>query len=276
MLCYCLIVSTCIVFSLQLYGQEEIVYNARLVGIAETGITICDVWSVTNNQAGLAFQQKKQYGINCDTRYMLPDLSTQTVIASLPVNSGSIAGLFSYFGCNPYHEEHLCLAYGRKIIKWLDAGIGLYYHHYVVDAINGKASSITGDIGILAIPEEELRIGLQFVNLSHSKYNNSNRDDFPTDLRFGLSYSETDENYFIGTQLNWENFNRITISIGSEWLLMKSLFIRFGIKIPYNSRYSFGLGTHARHLKIDLGFEQNPALGLSSSISLIIQPGKDE
>jgi len=272
---HCLFLSTGILMVSHAFSQNEIVYNARSEALSYTSVTLTDAWSVTNNQAGLAFNHIKLIGINCSDRFMLSDLSTQTVIASLPVGTGSLGSSFSLFGSSPYHEEHFCIAYGRKLIEWFGAGIGLNYHYYTVEATAQTSSAITGDIGILAMPVEEIKIGLQVLNISKSKFNRSKKDELTSGIRFGFSYSEKEENYLLGVQIDWNNYKQINVRMAAECLLIKSLFIRFGVKLLDAASYSFGLGIQRQRILIDLGFEENTCLGLSSSISWIIELDKN-
>jgi hypothetical protein len=265
-----------VLVSTYVYGQDELRCNARSVGLSGISTALTDEWSCKNNQAGLAFYQKKKIGINCDDRYMLSEISTQTVMTSMPAGAGEMASSFIYFGCRQYNEENICVAYGRVLLKWFGAGIAINYFRYSLEATGEKASAITGDIGILAIPFDELRIGLQTINISQSRFHNSARRNIPSGLKLGVSYSEKDENYLVGVQMDWENYNFLNIRIGAEYLILKSLFIRFGVKLPNNSSYSLGLGTHLKRTEIDLGFEQHTCLGLSSSLSWIIQLGKND
>jgi hypothetical protein len=257
------------------YPQDGSVNSARSLALSGVNVTLTECWSGLNNQAGLAFQSDKVLGINCNNRFMVSELSTQTVIANIPTAAGTLASSFSYFGGSVYHEDHLSLAFGKELLKWLSAGIGLNYHYFEVDATNRRAEALSGDIGVLLMPLDGFRIGLQVFNLTKSKYNNSDKKHLASGLKLGITYSE-ENNFLLGSQIDWDDHKQLNVLMGAECLLMKSLFVRFGIKLPYNTSYSFGIGTHLKHMNLDLGFEQHPCLGLSSALSWTLELDKND
>lgn len=264
-----------LILSLKLNGQNLIVNSARSVALSGITVTVTDAWSGINNQAGLAFHPNKAVAINSNNRFMVPELSSQTINASVPAGVGAMAYSFSFFGDRQYHEEHLSFAYGRVLPGWLGAGIGLNYHRSSVEVTDRHTGKVSADIGIIAIPTDGWRIGLQVNNPSRICFKNSLNEDCFSGVRFGISYSE-EESFLVGSQIDWDNYKQLNVRMGAECLLMKSLFIRIGIKIPCNTSYSFGTGIQLKRMDIDLGFEQHPCLGLSSSLSWIIKLNKNE
>jgi hypothetical protein len=270
-----LLIIILITVSVPIYAQGELACNARSLALSGTSVTLHDFWSGLNNQAGLAFQRTKDIGINYYNRFMLSELATQTVIAVLPVGEGAMGASFSFFGCKPYHENHLSLHYGRILTKWLSAGIKLGYHHICVEATDRQASALSGEVGLLAIPVEEINIGLHVTNPTNSKFNTSAHEELVSGIQFGLSYYEK-ESFLFASQINWDNLNQVNLLMGVEYQIVKEIYIRIGIKLPNNTSYSFGIGTEMKRIKFDVAFEQHPCLGLSSSISLEFQINKHD
>lgn len=263
-----------IIMSICVLGMDGEMYDARSSAMSGASVTQSDVWSGLNNEAGLGFYAHKNFGINCANRFMLPELTTQTLIASFPAGSGTFDGSLIFFGGKPYCEEHLSIAYGRKLFEWLGGGMGLFYHHVACEANCQHASAISGDIGFLIIPSEGFRIGIKVLNPTRSKFNNPGFASLPSGLITGVSYSE-EESFTLATQIEWNDFTQLTLKMGAECLLVKCLSLSCGIRLPDIKSYSFGFGIHLKRMDINLGFEKHQCLGFSSSISWIFKLNKD-
>ncbi len=250
-----------------LFAQDASVHNARSIGLAGSDVTCTDLWSGIHNPAGLGLHASYDIGLNYSNRFLMPELGTSSVISAIPVGSGTFSPAYSYFGAKPYNENHIALAYGRLLAKWLSMGIQLAYHRQSVEALDQKSSAITGQVGLLAIPAKCLRIGLHVKNPAGSAYGRLKGEELDSGVQTGISLSE-EHNYFLAAQVNWCGFEDFYYSMGAEYFLVKELSIRGGIKFPASTSFSFGLGTNLHNFSLDIGFEQHTILGLSSSFSL--------
>ena len=125
-----------------------------------------------------------------------------------------------------------------------------------------------GEIGFLASPTKNFTFGLHIVNPweiwadSRSATGNEKID-------LGAGYS-VPENFNVLSQLRLDNDNKFDLSFGTEYIFAKTVALRLGARFPNISSYTFGLGYRNRKISLDVGFEQHPLLGLSSSISVWI------
>lgn len=258
----------CIFFITGYVSAQDIVFiDARSVGLSGSCISCSDIWSGVNNPAGLGMQSCFEIGINYNNRFLLSELSTRSVITTIPTEFGVISSSYSYYGGKPYNENHLSLAYGKLLCSWLAVGVNFAYHLQSIEAISEKFSAITGQIGIIAIPVKGLRIGLNIKNPTASAYGRLKGEELSSGMQVGISYSE-EQSFFLAAQLNYSEFKAFTYSMGAECFLARYFSLRAGLKFPASVSFSFGFGVRFQRFSIDMGFEQHSVLGLSSAFSI--------
>ncbi len=258
----------CLIFaSTSVFAQDANLFDARSLGLSGSNVTASNTWSGMNNPAGLGMHSAFHLGLSYNNRYMVPEMGTQAVVANIPAGPGTLSSSFIYFGAKQYHESHMVLAYGKTLAKWLSMGINFAYHSQSVEAIKKRASAITGEIGLIAIPAKGLEIGLNIKNPTQSAYGRLKGEGLSSGMQTGISLSE-DKNYVVAAQINWNEFRDFTFIMAAECFIVKYLFIRVGMKFPVSQSFSFGLGTNFQRFSMDLGFEQHSVLGLSSALSI--------
>ncbi len=247
--------------------QDVNLFDARSLGLSESVITCSDTWSGIYNPAGLGLNSSFDIALNYSNRFLLPELSTQTIVSTIPTELGNISPSYSYYGGKQYNENHLMLAYGKKLAKWLSVGINFAFHVQTIVAVNERASALTGQLGIIATPAKGLRIGLNIINPTASSYGRLKGEELASGLQVGISLSG-EQSYCLAAQINYSEFEIFTYSMGAEYFPAKYLSIRTGLKFPASLSFSFGLGTNFQRFSIDFGFEQHSILGLSSAFTM--------
>ena len=250
-----------------MFSQDANLFDARSLGLSGSNVACSDPWSGINNPAGLGLHSSLDISINYNNRFLLSELSTQTIISTIPTVLGNISPSFSYYGGHQYNEIHMVFAFGKLLAKWLSAGINFGYYMQTIEATNKRASALTGQIGIIAIPHKGLKIGINIINPTGSAYGGFKGEEIASGLQAGISISE-EQNYGLAAQINYSEFEIFHYSMGAEYFLAEYLSICAGLKFPASLSFSFGLGMEFQRLSIDFGFEQHSILGLSSAFSM--------
>jgi hypothetical protein len=251
-------------------GQINRCVDSYTFSLSGSETALSNLYSVNNNQAGLAFYRKTALAIDYHNRYFIPELSGQTIIATSTLGKGT-AGVSIYrFGAKSLNESKYSLAYGRQLNTWLGAGIEMNYHRLEVEAVGESGNIISGNIGLQAIPLENIVIGLQLENPTISKYKNSPNSVLYSGLKAGFSYS-LPSSFLITSQFNWERFQKVAVIFGGEYWLIKNLSFRFGVRLINRPSFSFGTGVLYHNTGINLGFERHPVLGFSSAVSVTMK-----
>jgi hypothetical protein len=130
-----------------------------------------------------------------------------------------------------------------------------------------KASAVSGDIAITAMPAENLAITAILVNPTRTTFNNLSGDRLPGNVQLGVAYTEAD-NFCLAAKLLWNNFEQVNCSMGAEYVLIKQFSLLAGVEYPEIISYSFGVGMALEQLGINISGKLHPQLGLSSAFSL--------
>lgn len=249
------------------FAQDANLFDARTLGLSGSNVTCSDPWSGIHNPAGLGLTSSLDISINYSNRFLLSELSTQTIISTIPTILGNISPSFRYYGGDQYNECHLVFAYGKLLAQWLSAGINFGYHLQTIEATNLRASALAGQIGVIAIPLKGLKIGIHIINPTGSAYGRFKGEEIASGLQAGISLSE-EQSYCLAVQINYSEFEIFNYSMGVEYFPAEYLSIRTGLKFPASLSFSFGLGMKFQRFSIDFGFEQHSIIGLSSAISM--------
>jgi hypothetical protein len=259
-----------IIAVLPAYSQINPSTDAYTFSLSGSEAALSNLYSVENNQAGLAFYRKTAVAINYHNRYFIPELAGQSAIVAMAIGKGTAGASIYHFGAKSLNESKFSLAYGRKLFNWLSAGIEMNYHRLEIESVGGNKSAVSGNIGLQVIPLEYLNIGLQLENPTNSGFTNSETSVLHSGLKTGISYSIPSA-FLITSQLDWDRFDKIDMVFGGEYWLIKNLSVRFGVRLINNPAFSFGTGILYRRTCIDFGFERHPVLGLSAAVSIIIE-----
>jgi len=249
-------------------GRVNTIIDAYSMSVSGATATSLGIYSLSENQAGLAFSRETMIAINYSNRYLLNELATQSLCYIMPVGKATAGLSLLYFGGKALNESCYSLAYGRQLYRWLVAGVKMNYHYLGIEAIDGHTSAITGEIGIQVFPINGLNVGLHIKNPTKSQYITLNNEELYSGLKVGISYSEPGL-YIISTQFDSDNFEQSNLILAGEYWVFKAFIIRGGVKVKRNPSWSFGTGFKHNQFQFDIGFEHHTILGLSGSISLI-------
>lgn len=250
----------------QLSGQSLSGNHATTLALSGTDICYSGGWYGYNNPSLLVQGEGASIGYSYYNRYLIPTLGSHSVYGTFSF-FGSWGCSVNHFGTKAFNESSFTVSYGRKIFHWLDAGITMRSQHMAVEAIGGESFTVAGDIGILIKPSERIAAGIHLVNPNRSGFGNSGQDHLPAELNVGLAWTEK-EDFHLAVQLHWQDYSDISLSLGAEYWLLKSLALRAGLKAGATKGYSYGLAYTLHKLTFSLGFEQHTCLGMSSAITL--------
>ena len=250
----------------QLFGQSFSGNHAAALAFSGTDISYSGAWYGQNNPSLLAQVNGTSIGYSYYNRYLIPALGSHSIYGTFPL-FGNWGCSVNYFGTKAYNESSFTVSYGRKIFHWLDAGITMRSQRMSMEAIAEESYTIAGDIGIIIKPAESISAGIHLVNPNSSGYGNPGKDHLPAELSIGLAWSEK-EDFYLAAEFHWVDYSDVSLSLGAEYWILRSLALRAGLKTGTITGYSYGLAYIFYKLTLSLGFEQHTCLGMSSAITL--------
>ena len=259
-----LIVFGFIKFSLA--SGEWITQGGRSAGMGLSSATVCDFWSVNNNQAGMAFYDKTGAGIYFENRFLIKEMGTQTGAFTLKTKYGILGATVVYSGDAKYSNTKAGLAYALKFGNHFSAGIQLDYIGTKLGEEYGKRNNITFDAGIMVKITDQLTFGAHTFNPMHVKLSDYNNERIPTTLNAGFGFTFSDKLLLTAEAYKNSDFP-MELRTGAEYKLGNVAFARIGLSTN-PARYTFGFGIAMKNLTFDLSSSVHSQLGYSPQVSI--------
>lgn len=234
----------------------------KSAAMANTSVTISDIWSIYNNQAGLGFLENVSVGAFHQSGF-IKEQNLQGIAFALPTKTGTIGASYSYYGFSQYNEMQAGLAFGRTFSKYFAVGVQMNYIHTQVAGNYGSVNSVNFEIGILSQPIENFFIGAHVYNPSRSKMGD---ETIPTIFSIGTSYLFSDKVMF-GIETEMDLDHETTFKAGLDYRLIEYVSLQAGISTN-PSIYSFGIGFHFKTIDAHVGFLKHQTLGFTPSFTL--------
>lgn len=251
-----------------LYAVEENYKSgARQAGMANTGVTSTEVWANFYNQAGLGYIQSTQIGVFYENRFVVDQLSMQSLSFAFPVKGGTFGMNWTLFGSSAYYESKLALGFGKAFTDAFAAGIQLDLLSVFFDETYPNASAVTMEAGILAQPIKNLYLGVHVFNPIGSSFHSFVDETIPINFTAGLGYWFS-EKLFTAAEIEKSSEFPAYFKGGIEYRFYPPLLARIGISSSQMSRYSFGLGFEKKYIQADIAFSHHPYLGFTPHISV--------
>lgn len=240
--------------------------GSRSHAMANTNLTLSDVYSTGNNQAGLAWLDKAAIGVSALQYFGFEDATSLWMLAALPTKSGTFGLSAQYIGDKNFNQTKAGLAYGRKLGEAFSAGIQLDYCHTRVTEL-GTGSSLTFEAGLQFRPTEQLIAAARVFNpVSANMGEAFPEEQLPTLFSVGFAYLPSDK-FTLAIEGEQQLNNNLNLKTGFEYRIIEELAIRGGY-MSSPSQFTTGFGVYWKDLCIDGGAQFHPQLGMTPSFAL--------
>jgi hypothetical protein len=239
--------------------------GARQSGMANSSVTLFDLWSIYHNQAGLAYLKHISTGIHHENKFNIKEYALQAFAIALPVKSGVFGLSLSYFGYNKYNEIKTGLAFAKSFGDMIYAAVQIDYFNIFISNEYGNKGTALVEAGFIYKPADKLAIGAHIFNPAHKKISEFG-ELLPTIFRVGASYNFFDK--VILCAENEKDIQNIPVyKIGMEYHINNSFFFRAGL-FTNPSQITSGIGYVIKHIKADVAFSTHHELGITPYFSL--------
>jgi len=245
-------------------ANENYLSGSRQAAMSDCGVAIPDLWSVSHNQAGLAYIKTAEIGLYHDNRFMMKELSFSSLAAVIPAKPGTFGFNFNYFGFSKYHESKIGIAYSHKLGERIAAGIQLDYFSTFIYGANDNFQKITFELGLLSNPSKNLMVGFHTFNPLPGKTLHNSLAVLPSTASLGISYIFY-EKVLLAIETFKEFSENIIVRTGIEYEPVRQIAFRFGISTG-PSAYSFGMGYKSKKIRAGIAFTANQVLGVTPHI----------
>lgn len=247
-------------------------YNvgARATALGQSGVSLRDLWAIVNNQAGIAFIDRPILGVSYEERFQMKEMSLKTVAFVLPTNRvGNFGVSYTHFGDDEYNETRINLGYAMKLGGHFAMGLAFDYLGMSVLGASegGSTGTITGELGIMGEPVENLWISVHAYNPFGVRISNYEYEEkVPTLLRLGALYYFSKSLFFL-TEVEKDIDHDVRVKAGIEYTFLEKFIFRGGIATQ-PTEYSAGFGLLLKSFQVNLAFYKHQYLGYTPSVAL--------
>lgn len=249
--------------------------GSRAAAMGYSTVMLCDIWSLSHNQAGMAWIDNLVFGAHFENIYFVEELGLKAAVFGLPVKPGVFGISISHFGYSEYNEIKAGLSFAKTLGNIISVGIQLDYYNVNQDNEYGNQGTVTAELGILAKPVTNLSIGAHVFNPTGAEIEYYDGVRLPTIIRFGAGY-EFAKKFLLTAEVQKESEYDMNLKAGAEYKLFDNLFLRAGINsnpseyadLENQWKHSFGLGFLFRQIKADLAFSKHPVLDYTVHFSV--------
>lgn len=247
--------------------------GARAAGMAGSGLCFQDIWSIYQNQAGMARIEAPTAGVFYENKFLVKGLAYTGFAGALPLGNGAIGLSYSNFGYSAYHEGKIGLAYGMKLNKRMAIGVRLNYNTIRIAAEDyGKTSALSAEVGFQIEVSDKVMLAAHISNPTRTRLDDFDDERLPTVLRIGAAYRLSDDLLLTGDVA--KDIDRdFTVRGGIEYQPAEILYLRIGAT-NNPGIFAFGLGLNLNKFQFDLAAGYHRYLGYSPQVSLTFAPGK--
>ena len=240
--------------------------DGNFEAMANASVMQNGLWSVNNNQAGLADLQRFAVGINYQNRFQLAETSTKSVAAALHTSTGNFALSFNRFGYSQYSENSFGLAYARQFGERVSAGLQFDYLNINQPSAYGNNGVFLFEVGLQAKPIDNLQVGVHVFNPTKAKMAEYEDERVNTSFRFGASYFFS-QIVQVAAEVEKTMQTDLRCKVGLEYQIINNLFLRTGFRSKPNE-FCFGAGYTYKGLTFDFAFSTHQYLPMSTQVSL--------
>jgi hypothetical protein len=246
-------------------AQIDASSGARAAGLANTSVTLPDIWALHNNIAGIAALTEPQAGLYASNRFGIRAFTTVDFHSVYPTKKYGNYGLsISRFGDELYSQQHIGIGAAHKLGQF---SLGAKADVWQV-AVQGYGSkkAVTISVGGQAEIIPNLYFGVHAFNLNQARLSSFEDERLPTILKAGLSYRPY-KKLLLATETEKHIDFDADFKAGIEYQIIEMLALRSGFS-TLTSQLTFGAGVKARQLQVDYAFASAMLPGNSHHISL--------
>lgn len=249
-------------------GGEYKSTGARSSALGNASVTLTDIWSAFNNQAGLAQLTSPELAFSYENKFLMKELASKAACFAYPYKNNVFNLNFSQFGFSSYNDNKISLGYSRKFGKYLSIGVQLNYGIIQFDEQYESLSFITFEAGAIYKLNRNLSLGVHVYNPNNS-YLRESSERVPAILRMGATYI-LHKDLMLTTEIEKNIYNKAEFKSGIEYRCGNTTFLRAGVSTG-KSPVHFGVGFSFRKIILELSSEYHQLLGFSPQSSISIR-----
>lgn len=237
--------------------------NARAYSMGNTS----SVLPGFTNPASYGFLSSRILCLEYINRYGIKELSSFAGMINYP-NQYLNGGIYvSRYGFDGYNETLASINFYKKLSQIISLGMRMNYLGIHYSDKESDAGAVTGDVGILMHPTENLNLSFLVINPLRTEMKmGENSVQLPNLLTMGISY-QPEQTCLLTAEVEKDFALPVIYKLGVEYTPVKEFCVRAGMWTkPFTP--SFGIGLNFNPFIVNLAFSSHPTLGFNSCCAL--------
>jgi hypothetical protein len=223
-------------------GNESPEGSVRSAAMGHASLSLQDVWSAMNNQAGLAHLERFAAGVYAEQRFSVEGLQIGGLAVAQPIQKLGVVGLtgqlVNFEGS--YTQQMWGLAFARKFGPKVSAGIQVDLYNLSIQGY-GSETTFLGELGLQYQLLPELRFGVHLFNPAAQKISETEDERTATVMQAGFAY-EFSEKFTFAAEVFKQADVEARLQAGMEYRLHDRLTLYGGLQSnPYSGRLGLQL-----------------------------------
>lgn len=255
-----------LIFSLiSLSVSAQLSSGARIVAMANAGVALQDVWSLTENQAGIAELKGPIVSAGYEQRFFDKDLNSQSLVFVLPIAKSVFGATFQKYGISSFNEQKVGLTYAKHYGTNLNLAVNLNFHHLNISSY-GSANTFSTEVGMQYKLSKTLLLGAHIANPNRSNYNKDVNVSIPVSMQLGFAYLISDEVLLVNTFIKTLGY-ATDFKVGGEYKVIRWLSLRGGVSMNPFKQFA-GVGFNYQHISVDIATTSHTILGYTPQLAM--------
>ncbi|MFK8037596.1 MAG: hypothetical protein AB8B74_04850 [Crocinitomicaceae bacterium] len=235
--------------------------------LGNAAVNLNGVWSLKNNPGVFGFMEKSQVSVVYQNRFILSELSTQSLAFGYHTNLGNLGLFFHQSGFELYRAVQIGGAYGLKLSPKLGMGVNFSYQQTRFGDIYGGKHHFIAGLGVQYKLSQSLFIGAGLQNINRSKLSDFQNERLPTIFSMGVLYKISPKVVWV-LDLEKEITEKLNVKSGLAIKSHHNFEVRLGVN-SYPFQSSFGFGVYIKELVIDFAAIWHASIGLTPSLGIL-------
>ncbi len=248
------------------FSQESYVESASETALAGATVSLRASEGLVNNPASIGFSSFT-IGVNYSNRYLLGDLSGQSIFLVLPISESRFGLALERAGNEAFRNNHIVVGVAKSLAKGLSAGLNFHYYNLVMEESSFIPSLLTCALG-LQWSSDRWGIGMNAFNF-YSLQSDPQKYSWKLSsvYRIGI-HRGFDEKLFILGQITYKDDSSWVVDCAMEYRVVERCVLRTGLKTE-SLTLAMGIGFFFGKFRTDFAFSYHEYLGFSPSVTIL-------
>jgi hypothetical protein len=222
-----------------------------------------------NNVASLALDTLPNIHTFYQNKATIAVLGLYDVALVYPFKHLNMAFKGNFHGFEAYREFSVQCHFAKFFKPYIAIALQVGYQGLYQSPKEGYWHTSSVDIGFMAFPTKQLRLGFSVLNVSFSVFPASlAKTALPTLFSVGMGYVFA-RKIVLTAEVQKAIDQPFAYAIGLDYQVIKALAIRVGLSVCEELTPSLGMGLQWGSFRCDVGFQYHFGTGLNSSIGLV-------